>query len=87
MTVVKDNRKCFYKYIKNKKRAKENLHSLLDARANIANKDGEKAEVLDAFFVSVFNSQTSYSQGTQPPELEDRDREQNKPLYNPGGSS
>jgi len=72
VTVVKDNRKCFYKYIKNKKRAKENLHSLLDARANIANKDEEKAEVLDAFFVSVFNSQTSYSQDIQLSVLEDK---------------
>jgi len=61
------------------KEGQENLHSLLDARENIANKDKEKVEVLNAFFVSVFNSQTSYSQDTQPPVLEDRDGEQNKP--------
>jgi len=30
-TVVRDNKKCFYKCINNKKRAKENLHPLLDA--------------------------------------------------------
>jgi len=30
-TFVGDNKKCFYKYINNKKRAKENLHPLLDA--------------------------------------------------------
>jgi len=29
---------------------------------NIATKDEEKTEVLNAFFASVFNSQTGYSQ-------------------------
>jgi len=59
-------------------RAKESLHPLLDARGNTANKHEEKAEVLHAFFASVVNSQTSYSQGSQTPVLEDREGEQNK---------
>jgi len=71
-TVVRGNQKCFYKYFNNKKRAKENLHPLLDTRGNIVNKDEEKAEVLNACFASVFNSQSGYSQGIQPPVLEDR---------------
>ncbi|KAK4816829.1 hypothetical protein QYF61_023893 [Mycteria americana] len=75
-TAVKDNKKCFYKYISNKRRAKENLHPLLDAGGNIVTENEEKAEVLNAFFTSVFNSKTSCSLGTQPPELEDRDGEQ-----------
>jgi len=37
--------------------------------------DEEKAEVLNVFFVSVFNSLTSYSQGSQTPVLADRDGE------------
>ncbi|GAB0206514.1 hypothetical protein GRJ2_003117000 [Grus japonensis] len=45
---------------------------------NIVTKDEEKAEVLNAFFASVFNSKTSSSPGTQPRELEDRDGEQNE---------
>ncbi|KAF1468727.1 hypothetical protein FQV17_0013856, partial [Megadyptes antipodes antipodes] len=77
--VVKDNKKSFYKYINNKKRAKENLHPLLDAGGNIVTEDEEKVEVLNAFFVSAFNRQTSYPQGTRPPELEDRDGEQDEP--------
>jgi len=43
--VVRDNKKCFYKYHNNKKRAKKNLHPLQDAGGNIANKDEERAEV------------------------------------------
>jgi len=50
----------------------------LDTGQNIATKDEVKAKVLNAFFTSVFNSQAHYSQGIQPPELEDRDGEQNK---------
>ena len=38
----------------------------------------KKAEVLNAFFASVFNSQTGYAQGIQPPDLEDRNGDQNK---------
>jgi len=35
-TVVRDNKKCFYKRINNKKRTKDNLHPLLDPRGNTA---------------------------------------------------
>ncbi|KAK1212035.1 LIN1 transcriptase, partial [Pygoscelis papua] len=78
-TAAKDNKKCFYKYVRNKRRAKENVHPLLDAGGNIVTKAEEMAEVLNAFFASVFSRQTSYPQGTRPPELEDRDGEQDEP--------
>ena len=50
----------------------------LDVAGCIITKNEEIAVVLNAFFISLFNSQTSYPQGTQPPELKDRDGEQNK---------
>ena len=50
----------------------------MDEGGSIVTKAEEKAEVLNAFFASVFNSNTSCSRGTQPPEPEDRDGEQNE---------
>ena len=47
---------------------------------NRIRRDVEKAEVLNAFFTSVFSSKTSCSPSTQPSELVDKDLQQNEAL-------
>ncbi|KAK4809857.1 hypothetical protein QYF61_021317 [Mycteria americana] len=74
---VKANKNHFFKYISSKRRAKENLQPLVDRGGNTVTKAEEKAEVLNAFFASVFNSRAECSMGTQPLEMEDRDGDPN----------
>ena len=38
-TKAKENSKCFYKHINSKRKARENLHPLLDAEGNLVTKD------------------------------------------------
>ncbi|KAK4808042.1 hypothetical protein QYF61_017062 [Mycteria americana] len=76
-TAIKDNKNHFFKYISSKRRAEENLQPPVDRGGDTVTKHEEKAEVLNAFFASVFNSRANCSLGTQPPESEERDRDQN----------
>lgn len=83
-TAVKGNKQCFSKDISKKRRAKENLHPLMNVGGNMVPEDEEKAELPNAFFASVFHSQNSCVPGTQPPEPEGRRGEQNEaPLGHP----
>lgn len=77
-TTVKNNKKCFYKCITNRRRAKGNLHLLLHTEGNTVTKDEEKTLVFNAFLASVFNIKIGYPQGSQSPERVDRDGEQKK---------
>ena len=76
---VKGNKKLFYKYINSKRRTRENLHSLLDEAGNVTTEDKEKADVLNAFFTSVFKRQTGYPQVSPLSDLAALAGEQTKP--------
>jgi len=45
-TAIRDNKKCFYKYISNKMRVKENFHPLLDAGGKVVTMDVKRQRYL-----------------------------------------
>ncbi|GAB0190597.1 mitochondrial enolase superfamily member 1 [Grus japonensis] len=51
---VKDNKKCFFRYTNSKRKTRENVSLLLNEVGALVMEDTEKAELLNAFFASVF---------------------------------
>uniref|UniRef100_A0A8B9GCV8 Reverse transcriptase domain-containing protein n=1 Tax=Amazona collaria TaxID=241587 RepID=A0A8B9GCV8_9PSIT len=75
---VKDNRKGFYRYIANKRQARDTVGPLQKLSGELATLDLEKAEVLNDFFASVFIGKCS-DHTTQVLEGRRRDSENEDP--------
>ncbi|CAM4696941.1 unnamed protein product [Caretta caretta] len=56
---VKSNKKGFFRYVGNKKKAKESVGPLLNEGGNLVTEDVEKDNVLNAFFASIFTNKDS----------------------------
>ncbi|CAM2112063.1 unnamed protein product [Caretta caretta] len=56
---VKSNKKGFFRYVSNKKKVKESVGPLLNEGGNLVTEDVGKANVLNAFFASVFTNKVS----------------------------
>ena len=53
---VKDNKKGFFNYIGSKWKTRDNVWSLLNEMGVLVTDDTEKAELLNAFFASMFSA-------------------------------
>jgi len=73
-TDVKVKKKAFYRYVNDKRQTRENVGPLWKEAGDLVSWDVEKAELLNDFFASVFNSKCS-SHTTQVAEGKDRDWE------------
>jgi len=65
---VKNNKKGFFNYISSKRKARDNVGPLLNEVSVLVTEDAEKAELLNAFFASVFGAKTG-PQKSQAPEV------------------
>ncbi|KAI8480560.1 hypothetical protein Bbelb_416830 [Branchiostoma belcheri] len=54
---IKNNPKAFWRYVKSRLQCREKVGSLIREDGTVAETDGEKAEVLNEFFASVFTSE------------------------------
>ena len=55
---IKDNMEFFFKYVKSKRKTRDNVGPLLNEGGVLVTGDAEKAEILNAFFAPVFASMT-----------------------------
>ena len=55
-STVKDNKKGFLKSVQSERRIRDNIGLLLDEVDHLTNRDIDKAEMFNAFFASVFNT-------------------------------
>ncbi|KFQ40129.1 hypothetical protein N332_13281, partial [Mesitornis unicolor] len=75
---IKGNMKTFYRYISDKRKAREDVSPFWKENGELVTRDMEKAEVLNDFFVSLFTVRGS-SHAAQVTEAKGRDWEKEDP--------
>jgi len=77
---VKNNKKGFFSYISSKRKARGNVGPWLNDVGVLVTDNVEKAELLNAFFASVFSAKTGPWESQAPDVREEAHREDDFPL-------
>jgi len=71
---IKNNKKGFFNYISSKRKGRDHVRPLLNEAGVLMTEDAEKAELLNAFFASVFSAKAG-PQESQAPEVKKKPTE------------
>ena len=77
---VKNNKKGFFNYISSKRKARDNVGPMLNEAGVLVTEDADKAQLLNAFFASVFSAKAGSQESQAPEEREEAYREGDFPL-------
>jgi len=77
---VRNNKKGFFKYINSKRKARDNVGPLPNEAGVLVKEDAEKAELLNAFFASVFSAKAGHQESQALEAREEAYREDDFPL-------
>jgi len=83
---VKDNKKGFFKYISSKRKTRDNVGLLLNEAGVLVMEDAEKAELMNAFFASVFSAKADPQEFQALEIREEACREDDLPLVEEDGA-
>jgi len=77
---VKNNKQGFFNYINSKRKSRDNVGPLLNEVGVLVMEDAEDAELLNAFFASVFSAKAGRQESQAPEVREAAHREDDFPL-------
>jgi len=77
---IRNNKKGFFNYISSKRKTRDNVGLLLNEAGVLVTEDAEKAELLNAFFASLYSAKAGPQESQAPEVKEEAYRKDDLPL-------